>query len=157
MRKKKDEDKKGVVESFLGNIPAFGDFFKELGKTETFKKKIKEANEQIEENLRRGEKKRWGVEGHISVRPLSMRPVIREMKKETSELSIQKDYVYGKKENRLMLAVKAPNEDVDVILTGRNVLIKSDNFRKKIGLPDYYKTIMKKEYKKGILVLELSK
>ena len=47
MKKKKDEEKKGIVESFLGGMPLFGDFLKELGKTETFKERFKEINERI--------------------------------------------------------------------------------------------------------------
>ncbi len=56
-----------------------------------------------------------------------------------------------------MLAVKVPNEDVDVSLTGRNVLLKGDNFNKKIALPEYYKGIEKRKYKNGILMFELTK
>src|SRR3989338_9150888 len=98
-------------------------------------------------------KKYVSVEGNISVRPLSIRPssqrILSELKKDTSELSIQKDYVYWKEGKKLMLAVKVPNEDIDVSLTGRNVLLKGDNFNKKIALPAYYKSIEKKHYKKG--------
>ena len=168
MKKKKDdekkvEDKKGVVESFLEGIPGFGKFFSELGKTEVFQKRFKDVNEQIDENLRKGENRYVSVEGNISVRPLSIRPSMRPLvgviKKETpeAELEIKKDYAYGKKENKLILAVKVPKEDVDANLTGRHVLIKGDNFQKKIELPGYYKNIEKKRYKKGILMLELSK
>ncbi|MEK6876773.1 MAG: hypothetical protein AABX63_05130, partial [Nanoarchaeota archaeon] len=71
--------------------------------------------------------------------------------------SVQKDYAYGKKGDRLILAVKVPKKDTDAILTGRNVLIKGDNFQKKIELPTYFKKIGKKRYKKGILMLELEK
>ena len=160
-KKKDDEEKKGIVESFLGGIHGLGKFFSELGESEVFKKRFKDVNEQIEENLRKGEKRYVSVEGNISVRPLSIRPsmksVIGELKKETSELRIGRDYVYGKKEDRLKLAVKVPKEDVDASLTGRNILIKGDNFRKKIELPAHYKNIAKKQYKKGILVLELTK
>ena len=159
--KKKNEEKKGVVESFLGGIPIFGDFLKELGKTETFKERFKEINERIEENLSRGDKRYVSVESNISVRPLSLRPssqrILSELKKDTSELSIQKEHVYWKEGRKLMLAVKVPNEDVDASLTGRNVLLKGDNLNKKIALPEYYKTIQKKDYKKGILMLELTK
>jgi len=152
MKKKKDEEKKGIVESFLGGIPVFGDFFKELGKTETFKEKFKDVNEKIEENLRKGEKKKWGFEAHIAVRP-----IIKELKKETSEISIGEDYFYGKKGNKLTLAVKVPREDVDLNIKGKNLFITSDNFEKKLELPDYFKFIKKKQYKKGILILELTK
>lgn len=168
MKKKKDdekkvEDKKGIVGSFLEGIPGFGKFFSELGKTEVFQKRFKDVNEQIDENLRKGENRYVSVEGNISVRPLSIRPSMRPLvgviKKETpeSELKIERDYAYGKKENKLILAVKVPKESVDANLTGRHVLIKGDNFQKKIELPGYYKNIEKKRYKKGILMLELSK
>ena len=56
-----------------------------------------------------------------------------------------------------MLAAKVPNEDVDVSLTGRNVILKGDNFQKKIALPEYYKSIEKRQYKNGILTLGLTK
>src|SRR3990167_3465959 len=122
MKKKKDdenevEDKKGVVESFLEGIPGFGKFFSELGKSEVFKKRFNDVNERIEENLRKGENRYVSVEGNISVRPLSirpsMRPLVGEIKKETpeAELEIKKDYAYGKKDDKLLLAVKVPKED----------------------------------------------
>lgn len=152
MKKKKDENQKGIVESFLGGIPMFGDFFKELGKTETFKKRFKEVDEKIEENLREGEKKKWGFEANISVRP-----IIKEIKKETSQISIGEDYFYGKKGNKLTLAVKVPSERLNLRIEGKNLLISSDGFEKKVELPDYFKKIEKKQYKKGILVLELTK
>lgn len=163
MKKKKDEEKKSIVGSFLGSIPMFGDFFRELGKTETFKERFKEVNEKIEENLRKGEKRYVSVEGNISVRPLSIRPsmkqVFGEIKKEApeAELKIEKDYAYGKKGNKLLLAVKVLKEDVDVSIKGKTLFIKGDNFQKKLRLPDFYKFVDKKSYKKGILVLELTK
>ncbi len=167
MKRKKDEnikeDKNGIVESFLGGIAGFGKFFSELGKTEVFQKRFEDVNEQIEENLRKGEKRYVSVEGNISVRPLSirpsMRPLIGEIKKDTpeAELSVQKDYAYGKKGDRLILAVKVPKKNANVSLTGRHVLIKGDNFQKKIELPAYFKKIEKKKHKKGILTLELEK
>ena len=151
-KKKVNETKKGIVEGFLGGIPAFGDFFKELGKTEVFQKRFKEVNEQIVENLRKGGKKRYDVEAHFSVRP-----IIGEVKKDTSDIVIKEDYFYGKKGNNLTLAVKFPKEDVGLKIEGKNLIITSENFEKKLELPDYYKNIKKKEYKKGILVLELTK
>ena len=168
MKKKKDdekkvEDKKGIVESFLEGIPGFGKFFSELGKTEVFQKRFEDVNEQIEENLRKGENRYVSVEGNISVRPLAIRPsmgpLVGTIKKEApeSELSMQKDYAYGTKGGKLLLAVKVPKEDIDATLTGRNVLIKGDNFQKKIELPGHFKKIEKKRYKKGILMLELEK
>lgn len=152
---KEDESKeegKGIVESFLGGMPMFGDFFRELGKTEVFKEKFKEVNGKIEENLRKGQKRRWGFEANIAVRP-----IINEVKKESSEITIKEDYFYGKKDNKLTLAVKVPKEDVDLSIKGKNLLIKAENFGKMIALPDYYRTVKKKLYKKGILMLELTK
>lgn len=166
-KRKKDETenetKKGIAESFLEGISGFGGFFRELGKTEVFQKRFKEVNERIEENLRKGEKRYVSVDGNISVRPLAIRPssqrIISEIKKEApeAEFEIKKDYAYGKKGDKLLLAIRVPKEDVEVTLTGRNVLVKGDNFRKKIELSAYYKNIAKKQYKKGILMLELGK
>ena len=150
--KKGNEEKKGIVESFLSGMPVFGDFFKELGKTETFKEKFKEVDEKIEENLRKGQKKKWGFEANISIRL-----IINEVKKDTTNIAIGNDYFYGKKDGKLTLAVKVPKEDVDLIIKGKTLLITSHNFKRKIELPDYYRNIKKEQYQKGILVFELTK
>lgn len=147
-----EEKDKGIVESFLGSMPVLGDFFKELGKTEAFQERFKEVDEQIRENLKKGEKKQWGFKADISVRP-----IIDEVKKETSEFSLHEDYFYGKNNKKLTLAVKVPQEDVNCKIEGKNLLITTENFKKKIEMPDNYRGIKKKQYKKGILILELTK
>lgn len=148
----KDKKEESITESFLGDIPILGTLFKELGKTEVFKKRFKEVDEKIQENLKKGEKKKWGFEANVSVRP-----IMNEIKKETSELSIHEDYFYGKKDNKLTLAVKVPQEEVNWKITGEKIIIASENFEKRIELPDYFKEIKKKQYQEGILVLELTK
>ncbi len=152
IKKKEDSQEKGITESFLGGIPFLGGFFKELGKTDVFQERFKEVDEKIKENIRKGEKKKWGWEANFSVRPL-----IREIKKETSELSIQKDYFYGKKGNKLTLAVKVPQEEVNLEIKYKTLVLTSEGFEKKIELPDYYRNINRKKYQQGILVLELTK
>src|SRR3989344_7562648 len=107
-RKKEEENKKGITESFLGSIPLLGDLVKELGKTETFKKKFAETDEKIKENLKKGEKKKWSFEANVSVRP-----IIKEMRAEKEEINIEKDYFYGKKGRKLTLGVKVPQEAVN--------------------------------------------
>lgn len=151
-KKKEEENKKGITESFLEGIPILGNLVKELAKTETFKKKFVETDERIKENLRKGENKKWGFEANISVRP-----IINEIKKESTELTIEDDYFYGRKRNKLTLAVKVPKEEVNLEIKYKTLWITSDNFEKKIKLPDYYREIKKKQYKGGILVLELIK
>ncbi len=153
MKKKKGKEEKkdlGIVESFLGNV--VGDLFKELGKTETFQKRFREIDEKIKENLKKGEKKKWGFEANISVRP-----IIDKIREDTSEISLHKDYFYGKKGNKLTLAVKVPKKEVNLEIKYKTLLITSDSFEKKIELPDYYREIKKKQYKEGVLVLELTK
>ncbi|MEK6938049.1 MAG: hypothetical protein AABX04_03315 [Nanoarchaeota archaeon] len=150
--RKKDEKEEGITESFLGGIPLLGDFFKKLGKTETFKKRFEEVDEQIKENLKKGEKKKWGFEANFSVRP-----IMNEVRKETSELSVHEDYFYGKKGNKLTLAVKVPQEKVSWKIDGKNLHLEADNFEKEIELPGYFKEVKKKQYREGILVLELAK
>lgn len=157
MKKKKSEVGKmekepRIVESFLGGLPVFGDFFKELAKTETFEKRFKEVDEKIEENLKKGERKRWGFEANLSIRPIFDRK-----REESSEISLHEDHIYGKKGNQLLLAVKSSDEDADLVLKGKNLLITSGNFTKKIELPDYYREVKKKQYREGVLVLELTK
>ncbi len=151
-KKKEDNEKESIVGSFLEGMPLLGDFFKKLGKTETFQERFKEVDEKIRENLKKGEKKQWSYEANISIRP-----IIGEIKKETSELSLHEDYFYGKKGNKLTLAVKVPHEKVDCKIEGKNLLITAGNFEKRIALPDYYREVKKKQYKEGILVLELKK
>lgn len=152
MTNEKDRKGEGIVESFLGGIPLFGDLFKELAKAEAFQEKFKEIDKKIEENLRNGQKKKWGVESHISVRSIN-----NEVKKDTPEIFISEDYFYGKKGNRLIIAVRAPKENVDLNIKGKTLLISSDDLEKKVELPDYFRNITKKLYKKGILLLELTK
>lgn len=149
---KKDKKEESITESFLGDVPILGNLFKELGKTEIFKERFKDVDEKIKENLKTGERKRWSFEANLSVRP-----IMREIKKETSEISLHEDYFYGKKGNKLTLAVKVPQEKVNWKIEGKNLLIKADNFEKKIELPSYFKEIKKKQYQEGILVLELIK
>ena len=151
-KKKEEENEKGLTESFLGSLPILGDLIKELGKTETFKKKFAETDEKIKENLSKGEKKKWGFEANISVRP-----IINEIKKETTDITIKDDYFYGKKERKLTLAVKAPQEEVHLKIKYKTLIITSDGFEKKIELPDYYREVTKKQYRDGILVLELTR
>lgn len=153
MTEKKDDGKKGITESFLGGIPLLGDLVKELGKIEAFKKKFAETDEKIKEGLRKGGKKRWGFEANISARP-----IINEVKKGSTEITIKEDYLYGKKERKLTLAVKVPKKEVGLKIDGKNLLIDIGSpVPKKIGLPDYYREIKQKHYRKGILVLELTK
>ena len=150
--KKEDKKEKSITESFLRGIPLLGDFFKELGKSETFQKRFEEVDEKIKENLQKGEKKKWGFEANFSVRP-----ILSEIKKETSELSVHEDYFYGRKGPTLTLAVKVPSHEVSWRIEGDNLLIYANNFQKEIKLPDNFKEIKKKQYQEGILVLELTK
>lgn len=149
---KKEKDDKRFVERFLGNMPILGNFLKELAKTETFKHKIEETNKQIEDNLKKGHKKEWNIETDVSIRP-----IIKEVKKDVSKIVLKKNYFYGKKGNKLILGVKVPKKDVDLSIEGKHLLISSGNFKKKISLPEHFKSIKKKQFKKGVLTLELSK
>jgi len=162
MKKKKEEreieeenEKPRIVESFLGSIPFFGNFFKEVGKTETFKKRFEEVNKQIEENLRKGEKRKWDFQAHISTRPIIKSPVIKE--KEDSEVFFGKEHWYGKKRDMLALVVKVPSQNVKMDLKNKNLKLKDKKWEKNIALPDTYTSIRKKQYKKGLFFLELTK
>ena len=151
-----NEEEPKIVESFLKSIPLFGNFFKELGKTEVFKKRFEEANKQIQENLRRGERKGWGFQAHISTRPI-IRGEVKKLKEDESEVFYGKDYWYAKKENMLALAVKVPGEKVQIKLEDNKLILKDKGWEKIINLPDKYRTITKKQYKKNILALKLTK
>lgn len=153
---KEDEEKPKIVESFLRSIPFFGDFFKELGKTEVFKKRFEETNKQILENLQKGEKKGWRFESHISTRPIIREPLVKK-KEEEANFFYGEDYWYAKKRNILALAVKVPEEKVQIKLENDKLILKDKEWEKIINLPDKYKTITKKQYKKNILALKLTK
>lgn len=164
---KEDEEEPKIVESFLGSMPLFDDFFKELGKTDVFKKRFEETNKQIQENLRKGERRGWSFDSHISRRPIigahmSTRsiirgPLVKERKKDESEVFYGKDYWYMKKGNMLALAVKVPGKNVQIKLEDNKLILKDKSWEKIINLPDKYRTITKKQYKKNILALKLTK
>ncbi len=153
---REDEEEPKIVESFLKSIPLFGDFFKELGKTEVFKKRFEEVNKQIQENLQKGERKEWGFQAHISTRPIIKEPV-RKLKEEESEVFYDKDYQYMKKRNMLALIVKVPGENVQITLEDKKLILKDKDWEKIINLPDQYRTIREKQYKKNTLALKLTK
>jgi len=152
-----NEEEPKIVESFLKGIPLFGDFFKELGKTEVFKKRFGEVNQQIQENLQKGEKKGWDVQAHISTRPIIREPLVKEKKEEEAKVFYGKDYQYVKKRNMLALIVKVPREKVQIKLEGNKLILKDKNWEKIINLPDKYRNIKEKKYKKNILALKLIK
>jgi len=156
-KKEDNEEEPKIVESFLKSIPLFGDFFKELGKTEVFKERFKETNKQIQENLQRGEKKGWDFQAHISTRPLIKGPLVKAKREDETEVFYGKNYQYMKKDNILALAVKVPGEKVQIELECNKLILKDKNWEKIIDLPDMYRTIKEKQYKKNILALKLTK
>mgnify|MGYP001564390697 CR=1 FL=1 len=154
--KEDSEEEPKIVESFLKSIPLFGDFFKELGKTEVFKKRFEEANKQIQENLQKGERKGWGFQAHISTRPI-IRGEVKKLKEEESAVFYGKDYWYMKKGNMLALAVKVPGKNIQIELEDKKLILKDKGWEKIISLPDKYRTIREKQYKKNNLALKLTK
>ncbi len=151
--KGKEMDEKGIVESFLEKIPLLGGFFEELGKTETFKDRFKEVDEQIKENLKQGIKKKWCFSADMSIKPI----IGGEKKATVSEINIREDYAYKKEKDELILMVKVPNKEVKINIKGKRLTFTSANFEKQITLPDYFGTITKKDYEKGVLTLHLKK
>lgn len=150
---KKDKGgEKGFAKSFLEGLPLLGGLVKELSKTEVFKKRFEEVDERIEENLRKGQKKAWGFEANISVRP-----IIEDAKKEGGELFIGKDYLTGLKGNKLLLAVKVPQEEINIELEGKTVKLQAKDWKKVIDLPDKFSKVIDIKYKNGILRIELGK
>ncbi len=154
---KEDEEEPKIVESFLKSVPFFGGFFKELGKTDVFKKRFEEVNKQIQENLRKGEKKSWDFKAHISTRPIIREPLVKERDKEGAKVFYDEDYWYMEKGNMLALAVKVPGEKVQIKLEGNKLILKDKSWEKIINLPNKYRTFRKKQYKKNILALKLTK
>jgi len=161
MKERKD-DKKEYAEDFLGELPIFGNFFKELAKAEPFKERFKEVNKQIEENLKKDEKNKWNVETNISIRPLSLRPssparsLVREEERISHSIFLGEDYMYSQKDGKLILAIKVPQKGVNLDLKGKILEVTSNGFKKEIRLPSYFRNIEKKDYKNGVLVIKLS-
>lgn len=142
---------KSIVESFFGKMPIIGDFVNELAKTETFQKRFKKVDEKIKENLRKREKRKLSVEADISIKP------IIEDKEDVSEIAIEEDYIYGRKGDKLNLIVAVPKEDAKLEIKSKKLIITSDDFEKNINLPSYFKSVKKKDYRRGVLILELTK
>ena len=136
--KKEKDGEKGFAKSFLEGIPLLGGLAKELSKTEVFKKKFEEVDKQIEENLRGGEKKKWGFEANISVRP-----IIEEAKKESQEVFIGEDYLTRVKGDKLVLAAKVPQEEVKIQLKGKTVKLQAKDWKKMIDLSDKFSKVTK--------------
>ena len=62
-----------------------------------------------------------------------------------------------KKDNILALIVKVPGEKIQIKLEDKKLILKDKNWEKIIDLPDKYRTIKEKQYKKNILALKLTK
>ena len=144
------KEKKG--KSFFGGVPFFGRFVKGLSKTEPFKKRFEEVDKQIEENLRKGEKRQLTFEADISVRP-----IIEEAKKEGAEKFIGDDCIFRKKGDKLLLAVKVPQKEVQIELKGKTVKLQAKKWKKIIELPDKFSKITNIRHKDSVLMLELTK
>ncbi|MDP3786220.1 MAG: hypothetical protein Q8R05_01495, partial [Candidatus Omnitrophota bacterium] len=68
-----------------------------------------------------------------------------------------KDYWYAEKENMLALAVKVPGKNIQIELEDKKLILKDKDWEKIINLPDKYRTIREKQYKKNTLALKLIK
>src|SRR3989338_7449012 len=150
--KKGKDGEKGFAKSFLEGMPLLGGLVKELSKTAPFKKRLEEVDERIEENLRKGQKKAWSFEANISVRP-----IIEEAKKEGGEVFIGQDYLTDMRGDKLVLAAKAPQEEVQIELKGKTVKLQAKDWKKIIDLPDKFSKVTNIRYKNGVLMLELAK
>ena len=140
------QKKTNIMLKLFRQCAFLGGFFKELGKADVFKERFREVNKKIEENLKKAEK-RIGPSNQSCLSVLS--EGIKQAEKDSSTLVMKEDYWYGKKGDKLILAVKVPSEDVIVRLKGKNLLVNGHNFNKSIELPDYFKNIKHQEYKKA--------
>ena len=133
-------------------MPFLGGLVKELSKTEAFKRRFEEVDEQIEENLRKGGKKELTFEANVSVRP-----IIEEAKKEGAEVFIGKDYLFEGKGGKLLLAAKVPQKEIQIELKGKTIRLQAKEWKKIIELPGKFSKLTNIRYKNGILMLELKK
>ncbi len=146
------DGEKGFATRFLEGVPLLSGLVKELSKTGTFKKRLEEADEQVEENLRRGDKKILSFETDISVRP-----IIEETKKEGGEVFIGNEYLTGRMGNKLLLAVKVPQEEIQMELKDKTLRLQAKKWKKVVHLPARFSKVVNIKYEKGILMVELAK
>ena len=150
---KKEKDRgKGFAKSFLEGIPLLGGLVKELSKTDLFKKKLEEVDEThfyiICNSYSFNKISTWKTLKSL---------IIEEAKKEGGKMFIGEDYLTGMRDDKLILAAKAPQEEVQIELKGKTVKLQAKDWKKIIDLPDKFSKVTNIRYKNGVLMLELAK
>jgi len=166
-RKKKKE---GMAESVIREF-GFGGLLNIAKRSPTFEKRLKEANEQIEERLRKGGERESvpHIRSDFSIRTIvrddakrPKRPKIKKIKLDKlSEMEPLTDVF--KEKDKLKIIAELPGveeEDIKIEVRGDVLMISADRpdrkYYKEISLPVPVKAdSLKSKYKNGILEVKL--
>lgn len=167
-KKKKEEPKiaEAVLEGIGGIIPGLSKMFKEAVKTEPIKKRLKEVNKEIQDKLkgRPLRKEDIKVEGGWKVSPIisEKKPtVVEETKKIKPCKPVKKALtdVFDEKDKIIVITqLGIPSKDLKLKAEGQVLKIyKKNKVVESIRLPSPVNYVIKKNYKNGILTVELKK
>ncbi|MDP2906910.1 MAG: Hsp20/alpha crystallin family protein [Nanoarchaeota archaeon] len=165
-KKKKEEPKiaEAVLEGIGGIIPGLSKMFKEAVKTEPIKTRLKEVNKEIQDKLkgRPLRKSDIKVEGGWKVSPIisekkptvveEIKPVKPVEKKVLTDVFDEKDKII------VITQLGIPSKDIRLKAEGKVLKIYEKNkVVESIRLPSPVEYVIKKNYKNGILTVELKK
>lgn len=165
-KKKKEEPKiaEAVLQGIGGIIPGLSKIFKEAVKTEPIKTRLKEVNKEIQDKLK-GRQLRESdikVEGGWKISPIisekkptvveEIKPVKPVEKKALTDIFDEKDKII------VITQLGIPSKDIRLKAEGRVLKIYGKNkVVESIRLPSPVNYVIKKNYKNGILTVELKK
>lgn len=165
-KKKKEEPKiaDAVLEGISGIIPGLSKIFKEAVKTEPIKTRLKEVNKEIQDKLRGRQLKKsdikvesgWKISPIISEKKPTVvekiKPVKPVEKKALTDVFDEKDKII------VITQLGIPSKDIRLKAEGRVLKIYGKNkVVENIRLPSPVNYVIKKNYKNGILTVELKK
>lgn len=163
-KKKKEEPKiaEAVLEGVSGIIPGLKKILEGAVKTEPIKKRLKEANKEIEAKLK-GRKLRKSdikVEGGWKLRSiLGEKPGVKVVKKKIKVKPRKKgltDIFEEKDRVRVITQLEVPTKDLRVKLEKQRLKIfKKNRLVRTVRLPKPATHVIKKSYKNHILAVEL--
>lgn len=167
-KKKKEEPKiaEAVLEGIGGIIPGLSKIFKEAVKTEPIKTRMEEVNKEIQAKLkgRPLRKSDIKVEGGWKVSPIisEKKPtVVEETKKIKPGKPVKKALtdVFDEKDKIIVITqLEIPSKDLRLKAEGQVLKIyEKSKVVESIRLPSPVEYVIKKNYKNGILTVELKK
>lgn len=176
--KPKAEEKGGMAEEILENIPFVGGIFKAVKKSPVFQERLKEVNKEIKEKLKKGGKKEPVVEfGYrvgtikggtirgrfrgtgIRVKP---EPEAKQKVRKVEPGEAKKEHLVDILEEKkgLRVVTEVPNveeKDIKIKVDKKKLTITGGGIKREVTLPYLVKGKVKKSYKNNILEIKLEK